>query len=253
MDWIPIGESIPVLTANQERIRDMLDAGRSIWSICGIMRMRREHVEEEIYDIRRKESIMKSTPNKLTNQQRAAIYQEWKDGISQADLAKQYGVTPASICLLIKKFNKAGESIGIKPEREEEQPAVEITAREEQIPEKKPAAINQEFENAIDKMIEDAKAEKKSANAEEKSKIAEVSAPEPELEDCENGIPNTPLPAKNEALPPVVLRAVNQHLRDIDDRIEALQGRIDEIKMEIEEWQKDAEKLIAWRNEQAWK
>lgn len=46
---------------------------------------------------------------------------------------------------------------------------------------------------------------------------------------------------------------MNQHLQDIDDRIEALQGRIDEIKMEIEEWQKDAEKLRAWRNEQKWK
>lgn len=233
MDWIPIGESIPVLTANQVRIRDMLRENKSIWYICHTMRMRREHVVDEIYDIRRKESIMKSTSNKLTDQQRAAIYQSWKNGISQAELAKQYGVTPASICVLIKKLNKHSESIGIKPEREEEQPAVEITAREEQIPEKKPAAINQEFENAIDKMIEESK--EKDAISEGKSENAEENS------------------ANAEPLPPVVLRAVNQHLQDIDDRIEQLQGRIDEIKMEIEEWQKDAEKLRAWRNEQKWK
>lgn len=256
MDWIPIGESIPVLTANQERIRDMLRENKSIWYICHTMRMRREHVEEEIYDIRRKESIMKSTSNKLTNQQRAAIYQSWKNGVSQADLAEQYGVTPASICILIKKLNKAGESIGIKPEREEEQPAVQITAREEQIPEKKPAAINQEFENAIDKMIEDAKAEKKSAIAEEKSKIAEVSDPVPDpeqkLEDCENGIPNTPL-VSEKAISPVIRRLVTYGISDMESEIEEREQRIAELKMEIEEFRKDIEIAKAWKEQQKWK
>lgn len=261
MDWIPIGESIPVLTANQERIRDMLRENKSIWYICHTMRMRREHVEEEIYDIRRKESIMKSTSNKLTNQQRAAIYQAWKDGISQADLAKQYGVTPASICILIKKLNNAGKSIGINPARDPEgaENTVEIEARSEQIPEhgpepdRKAAAINQEFENAIDKMIEDAKAEKKSANAEEKSVNAKVSEPEQELEDCENGIPNTPLVPASDALPPVVRRAVDGHLEYLDEKIEALQYRISEIEIEIEEYRKDKDKLQAWKEQQKWR
>lgn len=58
MDWIPIGEpDVQHLTPNQQRIKDMLDAGKSIWIICGIMRMRREHVMDEIYEIRRKEAI----------------------------------------------------------------------------------------------------------------------------------------------------------------------------------------------------
>ena len=279
MDWIPIGESIPVLTANQERIRDMLRENKSIWYICHTMRMRREHVIDEIYEIRKKEVHMAKKPQsgKLNSQQKAAIYQAWKDGISQADLARQYGVTPASICILIKKLNKAGESIGIKPEREEEeQPAIENNPIEkaakglEQIaktaaqvlgvkqdPEKKPAAINQEFENAIDKMIEDAKAEKKSANVEEKSKIAEVSEPEqdpePELEDCENGIPNTPLVPTSDALPPVVRRAVDGHLEYLDEKIEALQYRISEIEIEIEEYRKDKDKLQAWKEQQKWR
>lgn len=254
MDWQPIGTEVQLLTANQQRIKDMLDAGRSIWSICGVMRMRREHVIDEIYEIRKKEVHMAKKPQsgKLNSQQKAAIYQAYKNGAAtQQELAKQYGVCNQAISYTIKKMRESEESMAAAVDLPA---AAQVPAPE---PERKAAAINQEFENAIDKMIEDAKAEKKSANAEEKSKIAEVSEPEqdpePELEDCENGIPNTPLPAKNEALPPVVLRAVNQHLRDIDDRIEALQGRIDEIKMEIEEWQKDAEKLRAWRNEQAWK
>lgn len=291
MDWQPIGTEVQLLTANQQRIKDMLDAGKGIWHICGVMRMRREHVIDEIYEIRKKEVHMAKKPQsgKLNSQQKAAIYQAYKDGAKQQELAKQYGVCNQAISYTIKKMREAEESMAAavdlpaaaqvpaqEPEREdEEQPAVVSTFEKatkgletiaktafqvlalnhETKP--KPAAINQDFENAIDKMIEDSKAEKNAANAEEKSVIAEVSEPEQdpeqELEDCENGIPNTPLPAKNEALPPVVLRAVNQHLQDIDDRIEALQGRIDEIKMEIEEWQKDAEKLRAWRNEQKWK
>lgn len=288
MDWQPIGTEVQLLTANQQRIKDMLDAGKGIWHICGVMRMRREHVIDEIYEIRKKEVHMAKKPQsgKLNSQQKAAIYQAYKNGAAtQQELAKQYGVCNQAISYTIKKMRESEESMAAavdlpaaaqvpapEPEREEEEQPAVVNAFEKAAKgletiaktasqvlalnhetKPKPAAINQEFENAIDKMIEDAKAEKKSANAEEKSKIAEVSAPEPELEDCENGIPNTPLPAKNEALPPVVLRAVNQHLRDIDDRIEALQGRIDEIKMEIEEWKKDAEKLRAWRNEQKWK
>lgn len=229
MDWIPIGESIPVLTANQERIRDMLRENKSILYICHTMRMRREHVEEEIYDIRRKESIMgnPTTSGKLSPQQKAAIYEAYKNGEKQPALAKQYGVCNQAISYTIKKMREAEQDMAA---------AVDLPAAA-QVPEQKPkpAAINQDFENAIDKMIEDAK--EKDANAEKKSENAE--------ENSAN--------AKPELLPPVVLRAVNQHLQDIDDRIEQLQGRIDEIKMEIEEWQKDAEKLRAWRNEQAWK
>lgn len=289
MDWIPIGESIPVLTANQERIRDMLDAGRSIWSICGIMRMRREHVIDEIYEIRKKEVHMAKKPQsgKLNSQQKAAIYQAYKNGAAtQQELAKQYGVCNQAISYTIKKMRESEESMAAavdlpaaaqvpapEPEREEEEQPAVVNAFEKAAKgletiaktasqvlalnhetKPKPAAINQEFENAIDKMIEDAKAEKKSAIAEVSDPVPD---PEQELEDCENGIPNTPLvpivPDDTKPLPPVVLRAVNQHLRDIDDRIEALQSRIDEIKMEIEEWQKDAEKLRAWRDEQKWK
>ena len=267
MDWQPIGTEVQLLTANQQRIKDMLDAGKGIWHICGVMRMRREHVIDEIYEIRKKEVHMAKKPlsGKLNSQQKAAIYQAYKDGAKQQELAKQYGVCNQAISYTIKKMREA----------EEEQQAVENNPIEKatkgletiaktaaqvlgvkQDPEKKPAAINQEFENAIDKMIEDAKAEKMSANAEKKSAIAEVSEPEqdpkPELEDVEDGIPNTPLvPA--DVLPPVVRRAVDGHLAFIADRIEALQYRISEIEIEIEEYRKDAERLEEWKEQQKWR
>jgi hypothetical protein len=244
MDWQPIGTEVQHLTPNQQRIKDMLDAGKSIWIICGIMRMRREHVIDEIYDIRRKESIMKSTPNKLTSQQRAAIYQSWKNGISQADLAKQYGVTPASICILIKKFDKLGGAVDGNP--------VDIAA----MPERKAAAVNQDFENAIDKMIEDAKAEENAANAEKKSVFAEVSEPvqdpTPELEDVENGIPNTPL-VSEKSISPVIRRLVTYGISDMESEIEEREQQIAELKMEIEEFRKDIEIAKAWKEQQKWK
>ena len=248
MDWQPIGTEVQLLTPNQQRIKDMLDAGKGIWSICGIMRMRREHVIDEIYEIRKKETTMGK--GKLSNAQRAAIYQAWKDGMPQTELAKQYGVTSAAICQLVKELNKAGKSMGIKPVAET--PQVDTAA----LPEQKPAAINQDFENAIDKMIEDAKAEKNSENAEKNAAIAEVSEPvqDPtlELEDVENGIPNTPL-VSEKAISHVIRRLVTYGISDMESEIEGREQRIAELKMEIEEFRKDIEIAKAWKEKQTWK
>ena len=249
MDWQPIGTEVQLLTANQQRIKDMLDAGRSIWSICGVMRMLREHVIDEIYEIRKKEVHMakKQLSGKLNSQQKAAIYQAYKDGTKQQELAKQYGVCNQAISYTIKKMREAEENMAAAVDLPA---AAQVPAPE---PERKPAAINQDFENAIDKMIEDAKAEKNAANAEEKSVIAEVTAPEPDLEDVENGIPNTPLASASDALPPVVRRAVDGHLEYLDEKIEELQYRISEIEIEIEEYRKDKDKLQAWKEQQKWR
>ena len=250
MDWQPIGTEVQLLTANQQRIKDMLDAGRSIWSICGVMRMRREHVIDEIYEIRKKEVNMSKNPTsgKLNNAQKAAIYQAYKDGIAtQQQLAKQYGVCNQAISYTIKRMRESEENMAAAVDLPA---AAQVPAPE---PERKAAAINQDFENAIDKMIEDAKAEKNAANAEKKSEIAEVSEPEQELEDCENGIPNTPLIPTSDALPPVVRRAVDGHLEYLDEKIEALQYRISEIEIEIEEYRKDKDKLQAWKEKQKWR
>lgn len=248
VDWQPIGTEVQLLTANQQRIKDMLDAGKGIWHICGVMRMRREHVIDEIYEIRKKEVHMAKKPlsGKLNSQQKAAIYQAYKDGAKQQELAKQYGVCNQAISYTIKKMREAEESMAAAVDLPA---AAQVPAPE---PERKAAAINQEFENAIDKMIEDAKAEKKSANAEEKSKIAEVSEPEQELEDCENGIPNTPL-VSEKAISPVIRRLVTYGISDMESEIEEREQRIAELKMEIEEFRKDIEIAKTWKEQQKWK
>jgi transcriptional regulator with XRE-family HTH domain len=65
---------------------------------------------------------------KLTNEQRAAIYDAWKGGITQAKLAKQYGVSEQAISQLCKKMENG-----------------------------KAAAVNQAFDDAVNEMIAEAK------------------------------------------------------------------------------------------------
>ena len=106
-----------------------------------------------------------------------------------------------------------------------------------------------------------------------------------DLDDMENGIPNTPLlpqsadmdtteelhemsanaeesaaitensaaiaEPEQEKLPPVVLRAIRYSLSDMESEIEAREERIAELKIEIEEFRKDIAALKAWREAHA--
>lgn len=228
--WIHIGSETHLLTANQQKIKEMLEEGRSHANICGVLRIRREHLIEEIYEIRKKTGAMEVNmkhKGKLTPMQRAAIYEAYKNGTTQIELSKQYGVSNQAISKTISKLRDEEQKMAAAADL----PAAAQVPEPE--PERKAAGINPDFENAIDKMIEENKAalaEKNAANAEKKSENAE-----------------------DKPLPPVVLRAVNQHLQDIADHIEALRGRIDEIELEIEEYQKDAKKLEEWKEQQKWR
>lgn len=200
MDWIAIGEPpVPALTYYQQRVLELLNAGKSALEIAVRLRSGMIWVREAIFEIRKRESIIMG---KLTDEQRQEIYQSWKDGVSQHDLAKQYHVTRSAISQMICKMSKAAGEIGIQ-----EQP-------------KKPAVINEEFEQAVNEMV----AEREAANAE---KNAEITEPE--------------------KIPPVVRRAVTGHLNDLEMEIEDREQRIAELKIEIEEFKKDIVALKAWK------
>lgn len=244
MDWISIEPEIQALTPLERRVLELLNEGHHYFRIAGMLHLSFETVRAIIFNIRKKESVLMG---KLTNTEKAAIFQAWKDGASQADLAKQYKVSGAAICALIKRLNKAESEI------------MQTEDKPERMEKVKPVKINHEFEDAVDKMI----AESKSADKPE------------QLEDCENGIPNTPLvPAEiekeisviaeekstiaesgtpdREQLPPVVRRAVVGHLNDLEMEIEAREERIAEIKCEIAEFRKDIAALSAWKESQKW-
>lgn len=151
--WIPIGDAdIPKLSADATKVFSVIQPVEK--PHFGVIRLKTrfgdERITEAIYEIRKMEAIKMA---KLNNQQRAAIYQAHKDGVSQNELAKQYGVTKGAISQLISKLAKA--------EQEIMQPAAEDKP--------KPGIINPEFDAAVNEMI----AESKAADAEEKSAIAE--------------------------------------------------------------------------------
>lgn len=153
MSWIPIGEpDVPRLSFDAEKVFSIMQCMDK--PHVGIIRMKTrfgdDRIMEAIYEIRKMEAIRMG---KLTNQQRAAIYQAYKDGTTQKELAKQYGVCAQAISQLCAKLAKA--------EQEIMQPAAEDKP--------KPGIINPEFDAAVDAMI----AESKAADAEEKFVNAE--------------------------------------------------------------------------------
>lgn len=150
--WQPIGEpDIPHLSPDAEKVFSVMQFMKK--PAFGIIRMKTRlgdnRIAEAIYEIRKMEAIRMG---KLTNQQRAAIYQAHKDGIPQKELAEQYGVSVQAISQLVAKLSKAEKELTAMP-----------------VDKPKPGIINQEFDAAVDAMI----AESKAADAEEPAAIAE--------------------------------------------------------------------------------
>ena len=108
MDWIHIEPEIQAYTLTEKAALSMLNDGKNYFQIAAKMRISFESAKEIVFSIRRKESIRMA---RLTNTQRAAIFQAWKDGTSQTKLAEQYGVSNNTICKLIKKMNTAAPKL----------------------------------------------------------------------------------------------------------------------------------------------
>lgn len=193
-DWIPIGEpDIPLLSQDAKMVLSVLQNNEQfrISQIISQVRIGLNRVTDAIYEVRKMEAIRMG---KLTNQQRAAIYQAHKDGVSQNELAKQYGVTKGAISQLISKLAKA--------EQEIMQPAAEDKP--------KPGIINPEFDAAVNEMI----AESKSADA-TKTDFDEIL--ETDVADCP------------ECLPPAVVVALTVRIHDLEEEIAHLTAERNEL------------------------
>ena len=223
-DWIHIEPLPQLLTPNQKRIRELLDAGKSVWQIALSIHMSWDAVRDEIYEIRKKESIMGKKP-KFNRAERAELLRlHNEERYSVGKLATKYGCSQTAVKTALN--------------------AAKIEAEDEP----KKTQINAEFDAAVDDMI----AESKAADVDKQSAIAE-----PELDDCENGIANTPLPvpeqlenvqgSTQDKLPPVVCRAVIGHLNDLEMEIESREERIAELNIEIEEFRRDIAALKEWK------
>lgn len=226
MDWIPIGEcDIQAYTATEKAALEILNEGKNFFHISYRLHVSFERAREIVFSIRKKESIIMG---KLTNTQRAAIFQAWKDGTTPKELAKQYGVSDQAIYNLVKKMAK-------EPQQELEDvengipntPLVpaeiekEISAIAEE--KSKPGIISPEdvqFASAVNAMI----AQSRSADAEKKS-------------------------ANEEAwrLPKVVQDAVTRYIHDIEDEIEMRERRILELQEELDTYRKLYTELADFR------
>lgn len=261
--WISIGEPEGYhLTPNAQRVKELLDKGKSIWSIAQTLRMSFEFVQEQIYEIRKQEAIMARKP-KISKEQRTEMLRlHNEERYSVGKLASKFGCSQTAVKTALQ--------------------AAKIEAEEETM---KNTGINPEFDAAVDAMI----AESKSADKLE------------QLEDCENGIPNTPLvPAEIEKeissiaeekskpgiispedvqfasavnamiaqsrsadaeepaaiaepdkLPPVVQRAIDDQISEYEFQISERDSRIEELKEEIAEFRKDIDALREWKEQHA--
>ena len=145
--WIPIGEPEGYhLTPNAQRVKELLDKGKSIWSIAQTLRMSFEFVQEQIYEIRKQEAIMARKP-KISKEQRTEMLRlHNEERYSVGKLASKFGCSQTAVKTALQ--------------------AAKIEAEEETM---KNTGINQEFDAAVDAMI----AESKSADAEEPAAIVE--------------------------------------------------------------------------------
>ena len=215
--WISIGEPEPqALTPQEQRVKELLYAGYSYKLIAMIMRMRCETVRDIIFEIRKKEGIMRKAT--VSDDEKRTMKMMQAEGKTVREIAEATGRGLSTVDRIVN--------------------------------DRKAAKINKEFDAAVDQMIETMHSE-----------------PEPvQLEDVENGIPNTPLmlhPAFSSSadldtieelhensvnaeqksanaeewrLPYNVQVAVDRYISDIDEEIAMRAQRIAELTQELEEW-----------------
>lgn len=152
--WTPIDPLPQALSANEQRVKALLDQGRNQFQIAYQLHISFEAVREMIYEIRKKECLMAGKP-RLSQEERAEIFRLYREEhMTQRDLAARFGVSHGTIGNIINSFGSVQEMCDT------------LAAADK--PQKK-TQINEDFEQAVDSMI----AEREAADAEQKSAIAE--------------------------------------------------------------------------------
>lgn len=172
-------------------IKGMIDAGHHAEYIRRTLCIREEEYRDALFEIRKAgyDVKRKGKSGKLSGLH-DEIYQAWQNGQSMTALAAQYDVSKASISYIIKKQSKG-------------EPTMQI---------------NQEFEDAINEMIQQ--------------------ADEPTAE-----------PVTACAPPDVVRKAVLYRIADIDDECNAAEAKINALREKIHELTKERGELEIWMEE----
>lgn len=213
--WISIGEpDVQSFTPLEIQVKRYLDKGYHPNVISCIIKQSREQTRDLIYEIRKKEGIMRKAT--VSDDEKRTMKMMRAEGKTVREIAEATGRGESTVDRIVN--------------------------------DRKATKINKEFDAAVDQMIETMHSE-----------------PEPvQLEDVENGIPNTPLVAENADkksaiaeekstnaeewwLPYNVRVAVDRYISDIDEEIAMRAQRIAELTQELEEWTKKRADLASFK------
>lgn len=205
--WQPIEPEPQCLTASEQSVKALLDRGWTYPMIAIKLHMSHETTRDIIYEIRKKEGIMRKPT--ITDDEKQTMKRLYAEGKTIQEIADATGRGRSSVDRIVN--------------------------------DRKPAQINPEFEAATNEMI-----------AELRKDTSEAA----ELEDVENGIPNTPLIAANaekksanaepEEIPGYIRSALYDQICAINLEIEQREQRIAELKMELEDFETEREHIRAW-------
>lgn len=238
-EWISIDPLPQMLTPTQEYIKEQLAAGKTPQAIAHRLHLRADHVADEIYEIRKKECIMGKP---LTEEQKAQILEMRARGKSYHSIAMAVGCAQqscANVC------NAAKLKAELAAEQAADLPATEETP--ENLPEKKsegkPGKINEDFDAAVnqmieDQMIEDAKTEKNTAIAEKNFTNAEKPKKQHEKPIISDSIV--------ERVPDSIIRTVKLRIRSISDEVSRNSAEIDRLTELTNALVTEAAELTQW-------
>ena len=172
-DWVHIEPPVPRLTPVQERIREMLRSGKTFREICCTLRIRSDHLRDEIFEIRKWETIM-GQGKKLTPEQLARIEELKRSGMKQKDIAAEMGISTWSVSNVLNAMKAR---------------ALYTTTDAQEEPEKK-TGINKEFDDAVNEMIAEMHAEPEPAPVQIPSAVpdAVIRAVEDKITELQNMI-----------------------------------------------------------------
>lgn len=137
------------LTANEQRVKDLLDQGMTMFQIAYKLHISFEQTREIIFEIHKKEAISMAR-RALSEEQRAEVVKMYAGGASAREIAEKYFVSKSSVMNILHE-----EGVQLRPKGRQKN--VQSTG------------INEDFEQAVDTMI----AEREAADAEQKSTNAE--------------------------------------------------------------------------------
>lgn len=221
-DWISIGEpDVPQLTPTQKRIKELLDAGKKPYEIVRIVHMGYDFVRDEIFEIRKWESIMGKKP-KFNKSERAELLRlHNEERYSVGKLATKYGCSQTAVKTALN--------------------AAKIEAEDE--PVLKHKQINPEFDAAVNEMIAEERHSAIDSGIEKDTLDTKSDTTAPEqlsagLEDVENGIPNTPLVSQQVSLPKlpdIIFDVLDKYAADLNLEIETREQRIEKLNEEVKQ------------------